>query len=138
MIKDKTMNEEKEGKFYTLEEHWDKSDGECTIVLFILMNEEKMIGKGEVYWFKEQQLPVLYGLYVNKDHRNKGIGRKIQKEREEYIKLKFSKPIKVLLFVEKNRDDLIEFHRKSGYEIDEKATENEEDESKIWMIKNLK
>lgn len=98
--------------------NWDENPNSRTIIYFTYEN----IGVCRLNINEGDNFGTIIGLYVDENHRNKGIGKELIKSCEDELQNYNVKYMK--LYVDKNTKDtefLLEFYQKQGYEIFETA-----------------
>lgn len=97
---------------------WDENPNSRTIIYFTYEN----IGVCRLNINEGDNFGTIIGLYVDENHRNKGIGKELIKSCEDELQNYNVKYMK--LYVDKNTKDtefLLEFYQKQGYKIFETA-----------------
>lgn len=105
-------------KIMKIKTNWDESPNSRTIIYFTYEN----VGVCRLNINEGDNFGTIIGLYVDKKHRNNGVGKKLIKYCEDELNGYNVKYMK--LYVDKNTKDtefLLEFYQKLGYELFESS-----------------
>ena len=118
------------GKITKIKTNWDENKEKYSVVYFFY--EDKGVCRLNIH--EGDNFGIIYGLYVDKNERNQGIGKSLIKACEEEIQNWNVKYIK--LYIDKNTKDtdfLIKFYNELGYEIFESSCSDQ-----YGMLKKIK
>lgn len=105
-------------KITKIKTHWDEKRDSYSVVYFFYENK----GLCRLNIHEGDNFGTIYGLYVDENHRNNGIGKELIKACEEELQNWNVKYIKVFVDKEaKNKDFLLEYYKNKDYELFESS-----------------